>query len=146
LAGWICATCGNHYPDSADPPASCVICADERQMAEVLAGAAQVGLLPLAHPGGDPGRSRRYSLLSVQFPHSCPGRQAESDNGSQFDRGDDREASPQCGERAESQAGHDRVSEKRESQESQPGENGENRAGVQYPPGPGDSHRSGQYC
>ena len=28
---WICATCGNHYPDSADPPASCVICADERQ-------------------------------------------------------------------------------------------------------------------
>ena len=28
---WICATCGNHYPDSGDPPASCVICADERQ-------------------------------------------------------------------------------------------------------------------
>ena len=31
MAGWICATCGNHYPDSGDPPASCVICADERQ-------------------------------------------------------------------------------------------------------------------
>ena len=28
---WICATCGNHYPDAADPPASCVICSDERQ-------------------------------------------------------------------------------------------------------------------
>ena len=28
---WICATCGNHYPDSADPPTSCVICSDERQ-------------------------------------------------------------------------------------------------------------------
>jgi hypothetical protein len=31
LPSWICAACGNHYPDSADPPASCVICADERQ-------------------------------------------------------------------------------------------------------------------
>jgi Metallo-beta-lactamase superfamily len=28
---WICATCGNHYPDTAEPPSSCVICADERQ-------------------------------------------------------------------------------------------------------------------
>ena len=28
---WICATCGNHYPDSAGPPASCLICSDERQ-------------------------------------------------------------------------------------------------------------------
>jgi hypothetical protein len=31
LPTWICATCGNHYPDTGDPPASCVICADERQ-------------------------------------------------------------------------------------------------------------------
>jgi hypothetical protein len=31
LPSWICATCGNHYPDSAQPPASCVICSDERQ-------------------------------------------------------------------------------------------------------------------
>ena len=28
---WICATCGNHYPDAGSPPAACVICADERQ-------------------------------------------------------------------------------------------------------------------
>jgi hypothetical protein len=28
---WICATCGNHYPGTESPPASCVICADERQ-------------------------------------------------------------------------------------------------------------------
>ena len=28
---WICATCGNHYPDTDSPPASCVICSDERQ-------------------------------------------------------------------------------------------------------------------
>jgi hypothetical protein len=28
---WICATCGNHYPEDASPPAVCVICADERQ-------------------------------------------------------------------------------------------------------------------
>ena len=27
----LCSTCGNHYPDTEDPPASCVICADERQ-------------------------------------------------------------------------------------------------------------------
>ena len=31
MPNWICATCGNHYPDTGDPPASCVICADERQ-------------------------------------------------------------------------------------------------------------------
>jgi hypothetical protein len=31
LPSWICATCGNHYPEAADPPASCVICTDERQ-------------------------------------------------------------------------------------------------------------------
>jgi len=29
--GWVCATCGNHYPASPAPPASCVICTDERQ-------------------------------------------------------------------------------------------------------------------
>jgi len=28
---WICATCGNHYPDQESPPPECVICADERQ-------------------------------------------------------------------------------------------------------------------
>jgi glyoxylase-like metal-dependent hydrolase (beta-lactamase superfamily II) len=28
---WICATCGNHYPQGPSPPAACVICADERQ-------------------------------------------------------------------------------------------------------------------
>jgi hypothetical protein len=28
---WICATCGNHYPQAASPPALCVICSDERQ-------------------------------------------------------------------------------------------------------------------
>ncbi|HTX27751.1 MAG TPA: MBL fold metallo-hydrolase [Streptosporangiaceae bacterium] len=28
---WVCATCGNHYPDTESPPAQCVICADERQ-------------------------------------------------------------------------------------------------------------------
>jgi DNA-directed RNA polymerase subunit RPC12/RpoP len=26
---WICATCGNHYPDQESPPRECVICADE---------------------------------------------------------------------------------------------------------------------
>ena len=30
-AGWICAACGNHYPAAAAPPASCLICTDERQ-------------------------------------------------------------------------------------------------------------------
>jgi glyoxylase-like metal-dependent hydrolase (beta-lactamase superfamily II) len=30
-AGWICAACGNHYPGTEAPPASCLICADERQ-------------------------------------------------------------------------------------------------------------------
>jgi glyoxylase-like metal-dependent hydrolase (beta-lactamase superfamily II) len=28
---WICATCGNHYPDAKEAPARCIICADERQ-------------------------------------------------------------------------------------------------------------------
>jgi hypothetical protein len=28
---WVCATCGNHYPEGPSPPAACVICADERQ-------------------------------------------------------------------------------------------------------------------
>lgn len=31
MSPWICATCGNHYPASASPPAACLICADERQ-------------------------------------------------------------------------------------------------------------------
>ena len=28
---WVCATCGNHYPAAASPPAVCAVCADERQ-------------------------------------------------------------------------------------------------------------------
>jgi hypothetical protein len=28
---WICAACGNHYPEAASPPAACRICSDERQ-------------------------------------------------------------------------------------------------------------------
>jgi hypothetical protein len=28
---WICAICGNHYPEAAAPPRECVICSDERQ-------------------------------------------------------------------------------------------------------------------
>ena len=28
---WVCATCGNHYPERDEPPEQCAICADERQ-------------------------------------------------------------------------------------------------------------------
>jgi glyoxylase-like metal-dependent hydrolase (beta-lactamase superfamily II) len=28
---WICATCGNHYPQGESPPRQCIICTDERQ-------------------------------------------------------------------------------------------------------------------
>ena len=31
MPAWICANCGNHYPDTSNPPASCKICSDERQ-------------------------------------------------------------------------------------------------------------------
>lgn len=31
MPAWICATCGVQYADSADPPARCAICCDERQ-------------------------------------------------------------------------------------------------------------------
>jgi glyoxylase-like metal-dependent hydrolase (beta-lactamase superfamily II) len=31
VLAWICATCGNHYPEGESPPVQCVICADERQ-------------------------------------------------------------------------------------------------------------------
>ncbi|MGI8695520.1 MAG: hypothetical protein ACR2JQ_02540 [Mycobacteriales bacterium] len=31
MAAWICATCGMQYPDTAEPPAQCPICQDERQ-------------------------------------------------------------------------------------------------------------------
>jgi len=31
LTIWLCATCGLEYPDSAQPPASCAICSDDRQ-------------------------------------------------------------------------------------------------------------------
>ncbi|WP_110685454.1 MBL fold metallo-hydrolase [Salinicola aestuarinus] len=33
--GFICATCGVQYPDSAEPPAHCDICEDERQFVPV---------------------------------------------------------------------------------------------------------------
>jgi len=29
MATWVCATCGNHFPDPR--PDVCVVCADERQ-------------------------------------------------------------------------------------------------------------------
>jgi glyoxylase-like metal-dependent hydrolase (beta-lactamase superfamily II) len=28
---WICGVCGNHHPDTPQPPESCLICTDERQ-------------------------------------------------------------------------------------------------------------------
>jgi len=28
---WVCATCGNHYPESESSPLACLICQDERQ-------------------------------------------------------------------------------------------------------------------
>ncbi len=28
---WVCATCGNHYPETESSPLACVICEDERQ-------------------------------------------------------------------------------------------------------------------
>jgi hypothetical protein len=31
VAAWICMRCGVQYPDTAEPPASCPICADERE-------------------------------------------------------------------------------------------------------------------
>ena len=31
MPAWICATCGVQYPDTAQPPAACPICEDERQ-------------------------------------------------------------------------------------------------------------------
>src|SRR4029077_17148088 len=31
MAVWVCATCGNHYPDTDSQPLVCVVCADERQ-------------------------------------------------------------------------------------------------------------------
>src|SRR5579875_2144057 len=31
MPAWICATCGVQYPDTAEPPAHCPICEDERQ-------------------------------------------------------------------------------------------------------------------
>lgn len=31
MPAWICATCGNHYPEDKSPPRECVICTDERQ-------------------------------------------------------------------------------------------------------------------
>ena len=58
---WICATCGNHYPEDPSPPAVCVICADERQWvppsgqrwttAEELAGAGHRSDVREVEPG-----------------------------------------------------------------------------------------------
>ena len=31
VAAWICVRCGVQYPDTAEPPASCPICVDERE-------------------------------------------------------------------------------------------------------------------
>lgn len=31
MTAFVCCTCGTQYPPSADPPASCLICSDERQ-------------------------------------------------------------------------------------------------------------------
>lgn len=31
MSAWVCATCGNHYPEQDVPPEQCVICTDERQ-------------------------------------------------------------------------------------------------------------------
>lgn len=31
MAVWVCGVCGNHYPEAENPPAECVVCADERQ-------------------------------------------------------------------------------------------------------------------
>lgn len=31
MPAWICATCGVQYPDTAEPPMVCPVCADERQ-------------------------------------------------------------------------------------------------------------------
>ena len=28
---WICVQCGNHYPETGQPPEACIICSDERQ-------------------------------------------------------------------------------------------------------------------
>jgi hypothetical protein len=28
---WTCEQCGAQFPDSAEPPAACLICTDERQ-------------------------------------------------------------------------------------------------------------------
>lgn len=31
VVSWVCNTCGNEYPDAGSPPASCIICTDDRQ-------------------------------------------------------------------------------------------------------------------
>ena len=31
MVAWLCVTCGMQYPDTAEPPAACPICQDERQ-------------------------------------------------------------------------------------------------------------------
>ncbi len=48
---WICSTCANHFPDTAQPPSGiCVICADERQWVPP-SGQSWTTLAQLAHSG-----------------------------------------------------------------------------------------------
>jgi len=58
MTHWLCATCGLEYPDTPEPPASCAICADERQY------------LP-------PGGQRWTTLAELQKVHSGTLRELE---------------------------------------------------------------------
>lgn len=58
MPAWICATCGNHYPDTAEPPPSCVICSDERQWVPP-SGQRWTTHEQLASEGGEGGRPTR---------------------------------------------------------------------------------------
>src|SRR6201996_4409123 len=58
MPAWICATCGNHYPDTAEPPPSCVICSDERQWVPP-SGQRWTTHEQLASEGGEGGRPGR---------------------------------------------------------------------------------------
>src|SRR6202012_4888836 len=58
MPAWICATCGNHYPDTAEPLPSCVICSDERQWVPP-SGQRWTTHEQLASEGGEGGRPGR---------------------------------------------------------------------------------------